>query len=70
MKSPSKKRPCSGDDDETCSEGGEGSKGSSLEASETTVAVGRKKRKVKKTQDGEGLKKDEATKPTNSDVAK
>ncbi|KAJ0500994.1 hypothetical protein HanRHA438_Chr11g0495811 [Helianthus annuus] len=48
LKSLSKKRPCSGDSEETCSEGGEGSKGSCLEASEAAGAGGRKKKKAKK----------------------
>ena len=70
LKSLSKKRPCSGDSEETCSEGGEGSKGSSLEASEAAGAAGRKKRKAKKTQDDGGSKKDDASKSTIHDVAK
>ena len=70
LKSLSKKRPCSGDSEETCSEGGEGSKGSSLEASEAAGATGRKKRKAKKTQDDGGSKKDDASKSTIHDVAK
>ncbi|KAM0007785.1 hypothetical protein Hdeb2414_s0132g00807191 [Helianthus debilis subsp. tardiflorus] len=41
LKSLSKKRPCSGDSEDTCSEGGDGSKGSSLEVSEAAVAAGR-----------------------------
>ncbi|KAJ0454660.1 hypothetical protein HanIR_Chr15g0742641 [Helianthus annuus] len=70
LKSLSRKRPCSGDSEETCSEVGEGSKGSSLEASEAVGAAGRKKRKAKKTQDDGGSKKDDVAKPTVSDAAK
>ncbi|MFS7905565.1 hypothetical protein Hanom_Chr01g00049171 [Helianthus anomalus] len=74
LKSVSKKHPHSGDTEDTCSEGGNGSKDSSLEASEVAAAV-RKKRKAKKAQvdggkkDGGG-KKDDVAKPTMSDAAK
>ncbi|KAJ0451552.1 hypothetical protein HanHA300_Chr15g0568791 [Helianthus annuus] len=48
LKSLSKKCPCSGDNQETFFEGGDGSKGSSLEASEAAGAGGRKKKKAKR----------------------
>ncbi|KAJ0693526.1 hypothetical protein HanPI659440_Chr15g0598111 [Helianthus annuus] len=72
LKSLSKKRPCSGDNEETCSEGGEGSEGSSLEASEAAGAGGRKKKKkkAKRPQDDANTKKVEAAKSTISDAAK
>ncbi|KAJ0809982.1 hypothetical protein HanPI659440_Chr01g0021441 [Helianthus annuus] len=74
LKSISKKRPHSGDSEDTCSEGGDGLKDSSLEASEVAAAV-RKNRKAKKAQvdggkkDGGG-KKDDVAKSTVSDAAK
>ncbi|MFS7923118.1 hypothetical protein Hanom_Chr03g00256971 [Helianthus anomalus] len=69
LKSLSKKRSCSGDSEETCSEGGKGSKGSSLEASETTGVIGRKKRKAKNSQDDGVSNKDDAAKSIISDAA-
>ncbi|MFS8019420.1 hypothetical protein Hanom_Chr15g01403571 [Helianthus anomalus] len=68
LKSFSRKRPCSGDSKETCSEGGEGSKGSSLEASEEAGAGGRRKKKAKKPHDDANVKKVEAAKSAISDV--
>ncbi|KAJ0450407.1 hypothetical protein HanHA300_Chr15g0555961 [Helianthus annuus] len=74
LKSISKKRPHPGDSEDTYSKGGDGSKDSSLEASEV-AAGGRKKRKAKKARDDGGkkddvVKKDDAAKPTVSDAAK
>ncbi|MFS8021360.1 hypothetical protein Hanom_Chr16g01426521 [Helianthus anomalus] len=68
LKPLSRKHPCSGDSEETCSECGERSKGLFFEASEAMGASGRKKWKDKKTQDG--LKKAEVAKSTISDAAK
>ncbi|MFS8034622.1 hypothetical protein Hanom_Chr17g01583291 [Helianthus anomalus] len=75
LKSISKKCPYYGDSEDTCSEGGDGSKDSSLEASEAAATTRRKKRKAKKAHDdrgkkGDGGKKDDAAKSNVSDVTK